>query len=218
MWAPQLKGLAGEFRLVAPDLPGHGALHAERFSLGAAVDQLSNVIEGLGEPATVVGLSLGGYLALALASRRPEQVSRLLLASCSAEPRYPLSAPYLWSAHVTARLYRPLVTRVSAALCRASLGAGVANAQLEAGVFWGAFPDVLRAVLPQAWLPKVRALRCPTLFVNGERDRVFRLEERRFAASAPQGELEVVAGAGHLVNLERPETFNRLLRKFAGRA
>lgn len=215
MWAPQLEGLAGEFRLVAPDLPGHGALHRERFSLDAAVGHLSQVIADLGEPATVVGPSLGGYLALELASRRPEQVRGLLLASCSAEPRYPLSAPYLWSAHATARLYRPLVSRVGAALCRASLGREVANAQLATGMYWDAFPDVLRAVLPVKWLPKVRKLTCPTLFVNGARDRVFRLEERRFAASAPQGELRVIAGAGHLVNLERPEAFNRLVREFA---
>ncbi len=217
MWAPQLSGLAGEFQLIAPDLPGHGTLARERFSLDAAVDQLSGVIREAGGPATVVGLSLGGYLALELASRHPELVRGLLLASCSAEPRYPLSAPYLWSAHATAKLYRPLVSRVSAAFRRASLGGEVADPQLAAGVYWDAFPDVLRAVLPQRWLPKVRSLACPTLFVNGARDHVFRLEERRFVRAAPHGELRVVAGAGHLVNLERPEVFTRLVRDVAGR-
>ena len=61
MWAPQRRVLSDEFRVVAPDLPGHGARADRDFRLGRAVDLLDEVIdEEAGGNAVVVGLSLGG--------------------------------------------------------------------------------------------------------------------------------------------------------------
>ncbi|HEY9087912.1 MAG TPA: alpha/beta fold hydrolase, partial [Anaerolineaceae bacterium] len=41
MWLPQLRDLADEFRVIAPDLPGHGALESAPFSFAAAADALA---------------------------------------------------------------------------------------------------------------------------------------------------------------------------------
>jgi pimeloyl-ACP methyl ester carboxylesterase len=58
-------------------------------------------------------------------------------------------------------------------------------------------------------------LTMPTLVVVGDRDkRDFRLSAERVAREAPDARLEVVAGAGHLVAIDRPDEFNRLLLEF----
>ena len=55
----------------------------------------------------------------------------------------------------------------------------------------------------------------PTLVIAGERDKHdFRAIAAKIAAEAPNARLELVAGAGHLVALDRPDAFNRLLLEF----
>ena len=55
--------------VVTPDLPGHGARAGETFSIDAAVATILEVIDDLGTPAVVAGMSLGGYVAMASAGR-----------------------------------------------------------------------------------------------------------------------------------------------------
>src|SRR5262249_38693632 len=63
MWLPQLRGLADEYRVLATDLPGHGALAHQRFEPEAAMQQIGAVLDDEGcERALLVGSSLGGYL------------------------------------------------------------------------------------------------------------------------------------------------------------
>ena len=59
----------------------------------------------------------------------------------------------------------------------------------------------------------------PLTVVVGDRDELLPVEEaRQIAESAPEGRLEVVEGAGHLVNLDAPERFNEILRELLERA
>src|SRR5258707_15275013 len=75
MWAAQQAALAGEFRTIAMDLPAHGSRFADPFTLEGAADALSAAIrDDAGGRAIVVGLSLGGYVAMALAAREPHRV------------------------------------------------------------------------------------------------------------------------------------------------
>ena len=84
-WVRQLNALAGRLRLAALDLPGHGESDpAPRTSVedyaGAVCDFIAALKSG---PALVVGHSLGGAVAIALAARRPELVRGLvLIATC----------------------------------------------------------------------------------------------------------------------------------------
>jgi pimeloyl-ACP methyl ester carboxylesterase len=84
MWLPQLRGLANDFHVIAPDLPGHGALAHVPFTFTTAVQSLSELIrqETRGQ-ALVAGLSLGGYIAIELAQRHPDLVAGLVLSGCS---------------------------------------------------------------------------------------------------------------------------------------
>ena len=84
MWLLQQAALHDEFRTIALDLPGHGARADEPFTLEAGADAVSAAIrDHAGGRAIVVGLSLGGYVAMALAAREPERVrGQIGRASC----------------------------------------------------------------------------------------------------------------------------------------
>ena len=85
-WRPQLP-LADSFRVVTLDLPAHGTQPAERFRLERAVEHVADVIdEAAARRALVVGFSLGGYVAMELASRSPERVAGLMICGASSEP------------------------------------------------------------------------------------------------------------------------------------
>ncbi len=87
MWHPQLDDLADAFRVLALDLPGHGALADVPFRLADASDAVGEVIDAAGGRAIVVGLSLGAYVGMHLAAGHPDRVAGLVLANASAEPR-----------------------------------------------------------------------------------------------------------------------------------
>ena len=84
MWLPQLRSLSSAHRVVAPDLPGHGDLADVPFTFAAAVETVRGAIaRDAGGRALVVGLSLGGWVAIELAHRHPETVAGLVLVGCS---------------------------------------------------------------------------------------------------------------------------------------
>src|SRR5512145_312238 len=84
MWLPQIRGLSDTYRVIAPDLPGHGACAGVPFSFAAAAERIADLIreEAQGR-ALVAGLSLGGYVAIELAARHPDRVAGLVLSGCS---------------------------------------------------------------------------------------------------------------------------------------
>lgn len=87
MWHPQVAALSGGFRVVALDLPGHGALRDRTFDWDEAIEEILRVIdEAAGGRAVLCGLSLGGYLAMEVAAAHPERVAGLVISSASAEP------------------------------------------------------------------------------------------------------------------------------------
>ena len=86
-WASQVAVLSGEFATLTPDLPGHGSAAHERFTLETASLRVADVIAGHGSgPVILVGLSLGGYVAMDVAAREPGLVGGLVLAGASVEP------------------------------------------------------------------------------------------------------------------------------------
>ena len=86
-WAPQMADLRDEFRVIAMDLPGHGARADDPFTLASAREAVVAVIEAAaGGRAVLVGLSLGGYVAMDVAAARPDLVRGLVLSGATAEP------------------------------------------------------------------------------------------------------------------------------------
>ncbi|WP_426246475.1 alpha/beta fold hydrolase [Nocardioides sp. LHG3406-4] len=87
VWRPLIDELSPHFRVLAPDARGHGqsTWDGEPFTIEDLAADAATLIEEVGGPAAVLGMSMGGCTAIALAVRRPELVSRLVLADTTAD-------------------------------------------------------------------------------------------------------------------------------------
>jgi pimeloyl-ACP methyl ester carboxylesterase len=156
-----------------------------------------------------VGLSLGGYVAIRHAARRPQQVCGLVAASCSTRPHRLLVAGWSVGAQGIARLpdrgarlNQFFVDRMLPAVGAADVGAG--------GFALDATNEVLREMAVATPLADLAQIEAPVWLVNGAFDH-FRGEERRFLAACHDGRLVIVPRATHLVSLVQPARFTRVL-------
>lgn len=96
------------FRVIAPDLPGHG--RSERlglYSLAMIEDALVSALELLGlQQFDLVGHSLGGYFALRLAARLPDRVRRLVVEATPVPPRHDAEAEAMAAQGMKLTLWR----------------------------------------------------------------------------------------------------------------
>jgi pimeloyl-ACP methyl ester carboxylesterase len=215
MWRAQMDDLRDRYRVIALDLPGHGRLADRPFTVQDASDELALAIEqAAGGRAVVVGLSLGGYVAMDLAARRPDLVRGLVLSSATTEPIGPLATPYLALAWVMDRFDGPTLDAVETWLFRKRYPPAIAES-IVAGGFWSAGgAQALRAIVRERFAPRLAAYPGPTLIINGDRDLLFRLQARTFARAARDARRVRLRGATHLANLDRPLAFNHVVRRF----
>ncbi len=215
-WLPQMRDLADTYRVIAMDLPGHGSLASTKFSLASATEQLGTVIdEAGGGRALVVGVSLGGFVAMEFAATHPEHVAGLVLTGCSANPRGVLAVIPPTLALFTRAVGRRWLTFVNQVNFRARYGDELAERQIEAGFFFKATQDALWQLRGKDFRRKLASYPGPALILNGERDVLYRLQELNFLVSAQDARLQLVRGAGHVANLEEPDAYNRAVRRFA---
>ena len=219
--------------MVAPDLPGFGATPPVSDGLApTTMDDFAVEIialaDALGfERFAIAGLSMGGYVALAVRRRIPARVVGLALIDTRAENDGPdarrgrqVDAERVMSAGVTHLVDRMLplllspetkshkkgvVMEVEAMMRRAS-PAGVSAALRGMAVRPDARPD----------LPHIDA---PTMVIVGADDAISPPPTAHLmAAQIPRSEMAIIPHAGHLAPLERPEGVNAALRKLLRRA
>jgi pimeloyl-ACP methyl ester carboxylesterase len=217
MWHPQLVALSGGFRVIAMDLPGHGALRDQPFVWDEAIDEIVRVIdEAAGGRAVVCGLSLGGYLAMDLASRYPERVAGLVITGASAQPSGRLlPAGIRWLAGFMDRTSSPRLERLNRMWFRRLYPAATANAILAGGFGFSAGAVALRALVGRDARQHLASYPGRTLIVNGQLDVPFRLGEASFARAGRDTRVVVLPRATHLANLDRPSAFSSALARFA---
>jgi pimeloyl-ACP methyl ester carboxylesterase len=212
MWRHQQEWLvAAGHPVLAIDLPGHGVRREEPFTLGGAGAACDAGVARLGGPVLLVGLSLGGYYAIAYAARNPERVLGLVAASSSFQP----SGPGLAGYRALARLIHGLPDRglwLHTFLVRRTLPAAGVQDVLAGGVALEVMEAGLAETARLRPLADLRAYPGRVWLVNGAFDH-FRLHQRRFLAAARHGTLVTVPGASHLVSLHRPDRFDRVLRR-----
>jgi pimeloyl-ACP methyl ester carboxylesterase len=214
-WALQAQSLSGEYRVISMDLPGFGVSVGVPFTLERAVAEIERVIdEAAGGRALLVGLSLGGYSAMEFASRHPEKVSGLTLASCSVNPHLLLALSYRLTAFARRLAARSPAARSTGHLLGRALPRRLSAIIARCWVRMRGRPTGTAELLDIDFTAKIRSYTGPVLFVNGEDDLPFRAGEEEFMAAVRKGKLVVIPGAGHTANLDRPEAFNDALREF----
>jgi pimeloyl-ACP methyl ester carboxylesterase len=208
--------------VLAPDLPGHGAAApATRYSLG---EMAAAIAAGLppAQPYLVAGHSLGGYVALALASGWFGEPPRAVL-SVGAKLVF-TDADGARAREAAARDVRVFPTRAAAleryrkvagltmaiAPDEASLGRGVVAC---AGGFRLAQDPGTFAIAVPAFAALLAAAACPSLVVRGEHDPLVSAAE----LGALDARTDTLAGLGHNAHVEAPERIAALIAALAAR-
>jgi pimeloyl-ACP methyl ester carboxylesterase len=217
-WRAVTARLADTYRCVCLDLPGHGALADRPFTLDAAADAVERALDDAGGGrAVLVGLSLGGYVAMAAAGRAPGRVRGLVLAGSSAEPSGPAAAAFrlfAWALGVVPQ--RPL-DALNTWLFRRRYPPEIAEPIVEAG-YWSRGGAAAVRTLPETrFRDRLLAYGGPILVINGDLDIVFRLGERSFLRGVPNVTRQVLRWTTHLSPLDRPDAFAAAVRRFAER-
>ena len=215
-WLPQVRRLSDRYRCIAIDLPGHGERAGEPFTMAAASDAVVAAIEAEATAgrAVIVGLSLGGYVAVETAERCPERVAGLVLAGCSAEPVGPVGAVFRGFAWGLEHAPSGGLGVVNRGFFRVRYGSRIAD-PIIAGGFWpigGA--QALHVVLRTRFVERLGRLWTPVLVVNGALDPVFGPGGDPWAAACRRGRHVVLSRAMHLANLDRPGAFSDLVASF----
>jgi 3-oxoadipate enol-lactonase len=230
MWEPQWAAYAQRFHVVRFDMRGFGQSPPAVGTFSLAGD-LVELLEGLElGPAAIVGVSLGGSVAMETAIARPGLVSRLVLV-----------APGLRGYEMSDE------TKAGWAEEEAALERGDVDEAVEVNLrMWvdGPFrspdevdPDVRSKVgemqrraievwqeggeegehrsLADDWGERLGEITVPTLILVGELDRPEMLEiAKRLETEIPNVRRETIAGTAHVPSMERPDEFDRLVLEF----
>jgi pimeloyl-ACP methyl ester carboxylesterase len=225
-WHAQVDDLAGRYRVVLPDLRGHGESPLTgHFRFDDAVDDIAALLDEVdtGTPLVVGGLSLGGNIAQEIVYRDPGRVDALVVAdsTCNTAARHPLAAPLTIAALSTMLLggrerfmeRAAAVTSPREDVRRYVLDANEERTAVEV-------VQILASLLDQALHPEPEyRLPVPTLLINGADDPVGDIVtgSLEWAARDPMVEHVVIPGAGHASNQDNPAAFNAAVAAFLDR-
>ncbi len=228
MFEPQVAALSSRYRCISYDHRGQGRSQMPRertIEIETVTRDAIALIETLGAaPCHFVGLSMGGFVGMRIAARRPELVRSLVLLATAAdpEPRQNLPKYRILNAISRLGLLRWVASRVAPIMFGQSfLDDPARSAEREA--LLGELARLPRrtyravnGVLARAGVEnEVGQIRCPTLIVRGREDRA--ISEARALAlhqATPGSELVLLERGGHTLTLEEPEAVTDELVRF----
>jgi 3-oxoadipate enol-lactonase len=224
IWDGQIAWLADSGRrVVSVDLPGHGESTANPGpysieALGSDVAAIMGIAAGT-RPFEIMGVSLGGLLAIWSAVHTPDRVSALI--ACNTAAR--LGTEEGWSERIAAvstggmeSIREPVVTRFfSPDYPRRHPDEFDRIVKVFAGTDPVGYVGCCAALRDADLRDRVGIIECPTLVVAGELDVAAPPEQSEWLHHMVAGSrLSVIAGAGHIANLDRPEEFDRVVGDF----
>lgn len=236
-WRDALPALAADRTVYAPDWPGYGESDPPDGSPSVAyyADVLGRFLDALDlDRVSLVGISMGGGVALGFALDHPSRVERLVavdsLGLGSRSPGGPLGAMFVRLPVVNGLPFAAMAQ--SRWLTAQTLREIVAPENLTADLVDEALTELRRPRAAEAWTAfqrnevgfdgletdytdRLADLRPPTLFVHGEDDPLIPVSwSVRAASLAPDAEVRVIPDCGHWPPRERPEEFAEAVRAF----
>jgi pimeloyl-ACP methyl ester carboxylesterase len=232
MWFHQIRALRHRFRVIAYDQRGHGQTDAPALATGYSAAHLARDLAGVLdalkiERAAIVGFSLGGGPALALAASKPERVSRLELADVGAGADDPVKIENM------ARQWVKLIDRGNAdelvcEMLRSELFKVYARRNIRSRDHMAALIRTtplhgLRFTLSEVLAKRkslfrladvLKAVKAPTLVLVGQQDYVCSKASKLIAQNIPDASLRIIEGSGHMSPLEQPAAFTAALAEF----
>jgi pimeloyl-ACP methyl ester carboxylesterase len=230
LWRHNILPLADAgYRVLAPDLVGHGLSDAPSasgsYTIGEMAAQVRGLLDALGvERATIAGQSMGGKIVAQLAMDAPARVRRLILfgpVGFGLIPPWQALSPLLPTP--PGEVLSQFVSRQAVAFVQHRVYGKLGwFAERDIDEYWAPtqFPAVVRAQFQMlkefTWglwdVAELRRLTVPTHVVFGTRDRTVRpVEAERLVRALPHGRLTWIEDGGHVVMEEAPERINTLL-------
>ena len=234
-WDDEARMLAARHRVLVLDQRGHGDSDPAPdgdYTVTTMASDLAAFVDAVGLPrVSLVGLSMGGRVAIAYAASHPARVDRLMVVDIGPEiapagrlrvgslmAKTPERFDDLEAAVTWARATNP---RYTDAMLRHRIAHG--TRPVDGGLVWKydrAIRDAVRSGRwrdPEDLWPLWRAIACPTLVVRGAESDVLAPEiAKRMLATNARARLVEVPGAGHTVPGDQPDVFRRLLTEFLG--
>jgi pimeloyl-ACP methyl ester carboxylesterase len=217
IWEPHVRALAPRFHIVALDLPGHGALAQMPFNDSTIAALMDETMALCPSPPLIVGFSLGGYVAMEYASRRPERTRGLLLTGCTIDFESWKRWPYEASARISEMMPAPWLERFLWLSLHLTLPSPWASVAAAIPFNREVISSTYAMTSDGRFSEKLLYYRRPVLFVNGEYDVIFRMDERRFLARLPQARLRIMRHVDHTAPIRHSEEFADIMREFADR-
>jgi 2-succinyl-6-hydroxy-2,4-cyclohexadiene-1-carboxylate synthase len=219
-WEPTIAALGERYRAVAPDIRGHGSAALVRPVDFASVE--ADVLGLTDGRFALVGYSMGGRIALSSALAAPERVTHLILIGASPgiadgdERRSRRAADDALADRIEGEGIEAFASEWSSLPLFAGQPPAVAAAahatrlaQSPAGLA-AALRGLGTGAMQPLW-DRLPELKIPVALIVGERDVKFRAIAEQMADALPDASMHVVSGAGHAVQLERPEAVAALL-------
>lgn len=220
VWDAQAQALSTGFRVIRPDLRGHGltTVTAGPYTIeGMARDMLA-VLDALGVgTAHVAGLSVGGLIAQSMAAQAPGRAASLILVDTAMA----IPPVALWRERATTVRSQGMEAIADAVVARwvtpgfmddpATLGLRAMLLRTPPEGYAGTAEAIAAADLTQA----AATLRVPTLVLVGDQDAATPPDAAAAMAKAiPGASMEVITGAAHIPNEERAEALTDAIRRF----
>jgi len=229
MYDAQMKDLSQKYRCIAYDHPGQGLSDVPdgpMIDMETCYDDAATLIETIGGGAVhFVGLSMGGFVGLRLASRRPDLIKTLTLIDTTADAEPSKNIAAYQRMIMVARTFSPsvLTKRIMPLL----FGDEFLNdpARESERAFWEHMVgqnhrSIYKAVNGVIYRPGVaretRLLKVPTLVIHGVDDRAIPRRNAEHLAELTKGELVLIQGSGHSPTIEAPEAVSEALKGFIG--
>jgi pimeloyl-ACP methyl ester carboxylesterase len=227
LWAPQLESLGRRFRVVAPDLRGYGESPATpgTVTMRQLATDVEALLDDLGiDSAAVVGLSMGGLVAMELALAEPRRVWALGLVATTAQPvteaerRERLAAAETLETVGMEPVVDTMRKRLFGPACPPEVIDRVVEMMRSSNPHGAAAALRGRAERPD-YRPGLAKLELPAFVCTGSHD-TWSTEEvtRELVGCLRDPVTLLLSEVGHLPNLERPDEFDRELLRFLSAA
>lgn len=225
VWKTQIEGLSKYFTVIAWDAPGAGlsADPPDTFNISNWADCLAGLLDSAGiKEAHILGLSWGGLLAQEFYKRYSARVLSLILADTYAG----------WTGSLSDSVAR---VRLKSCIHDSELPPSEFVPKYLSGMFSDspkpatkeALSKIMSDTHPKGFRIMAKALaiadtrtfltsiKVPTLLIWGESDKRSPISvSHQMHDAIPGAKLEIIVGAGHVSNMERPEQFNNIVKEF----
>jgi pimeloyl-ACP methyl ester carboxylesterase len=227
IWTPQLTGLSDQAKVISIDLRGHGESYPfeGRYSMALLADDCKQLLDEIGihSPILVCGLSMGGYVTMALYREFPGLFKGMILTSTKsgsdsvegkANRDIAIKDAYEHGANFIAdnmlnKIVSPITYSTKPDLLE-NIHAIMANTSIRGIV--GALQGMKERPDSTTVLSQVK---CPVIIIHGEDDQLIPVKDAELMHHhIPNSQFVVIPHAGHLPNLEQPDRFNQVLRDF----